>query len=77
MTQPAPTPAQVMEALLDGNNDLFVVDNIISSAKAFMHIVNTAEFDGDWKYTLFELEKSFLLYTRIWESVTTAAPTQV
>ncbi|MCX6318616.1 MAG: hypothetical protein NTW29_15085 [Bacteroidetes bacterium] len=74
MTSPNPTPKQVMDALLNGNNDLFVVDNIISSAKAIIHFVSTSDLDADWKYSLHELEQRFLLYARIWESTTTPPP---
>jgi hypothetical protein len=72
MTQP--TPAQVMDALLNGNNDLFVVDNLIATGKAIIHFVSTSDLDADWKYSLHELEQRFLLYARLWESTSTQAP---
>ncbi|MCX6319714.1 MAG: hypothetical protein NTW29_20715 [Bacteroidetes bacterium] len=62
-----PTPAQVKEALLNGNNDLFVVDNIIATSKAIIHFVSISDLDADWKYSLHELEQRFLLYARLWE----------
>ncbi|MCX6319647.1 MAG: hypothetical protein NTW29_20380 [Bacteroidetes bacterium] len=42
-----PTPKQVMEAMLDGNNDFFVVDNLISTGKAIIHFAYTSELDAE------------------------------
>ncbi|MCX6316869.1 MAG: hypothetical protein NTW29_06245 [Bacteroidetes bacterium] len=65
-----PTPAQVMEALLDGNEDLFIVDNLISTGKAIIYVAQRGKLDADGKYALFELEKRFLFYARMLEAIT-------
>ncbi|MCX6316268.1 MAG: hypothetical protein NTW29_03200 [Bacteroidetes bacterium] len=62
-----PTPQQVLQALLDGNEDLFIVDNIISTAKAILYVAQTGKLSTEGKYTLFELEKRLLFYVRLWE----------
>jgi hypothetical protein len=63
-----PTPAQVLEALLDGNEDLFLLDNLISTGNAIIRFIWLTDLDDDVKNAFFELEKRFRLYATLMDS---------
>ncbi|MCX6320112.1 MAG: hypothetical protein NTW29_22725 [Bacteroidetes bacterium] len=60
-----PTPEQVYKALLNGNDDLFLLDNLVSTGEAAFNLIHSTELDGDMKYVFFELEKRFQFYATL------------
>ncbi|MCX6318499.1 MAG: hypothetical protein NTW29_14500 [Bacteroidetes bacterium] len=65
---PNPTPERIREALLAGNNDLFLLDNLIATGNAIIHFIYLTPLDGPTKYAFFELEKRFRMYAELLES---------
>ncbi|MCX6316108.1 MAG: hypothetical protein NTW29_02370 [Bacteroidetes bacterium] len=62
-----PNPQRVYEALLNGNKDLFLLDNLISTGKAVFCFLRAADLDDEMKYAFFELEKRFHFYASLLE----------
>ncbi|MCX6318600.1 MAG: hypothetical protein NTW29_15005 [Bacteroidetes bacterium] len=59
------TPQQLLEALLDGNNDLLLLDNLIAAGEAAFHIIYNSTLDDDMKQVTFQVEKRFQLYATL------------
>lgn len=63
-----PTPAQVIDALLDDNEDLFLLDNLIATGEAVFTLIWLSEIDERLKQIFFQLEKRFNFYAKLVES---------
>jgi hypothetical protein len=63
-----PTPAQVIEALLYDNEDLFLLDNLIATGEALFSLIWLSEIDERVKQIAFQLEKRFNFYATLLES---------
>lgn len=60
-----PTPQQVYNALLNGNNDLLLIENLVSTGEAAFSFIRTTDLDDDVKYAFFELEKRFQFFAKL------------
>jgi hypothetical protein len=60
-----PTPEQVVKALLAGNKEFFLLDELIATGEAIFNLIRLADADSDLKYTAFQLEKRFTFYASL------------
>jgi hypothetical protein len=65
MAAKQPNLQQLLEALLDDNEDLLLLDNLISIGEATFLLVSHSGIKADLQCVFFQLEKRFRLYARL------------
>ncbi|MCX6319585.1 MAG: hypothetical protein NTW29_20070 [Bacteroidetes bacterium] len=65
MAAPKPTHQQLLEALLDGNDDLLLLDNLIDAGEAAFHVIYHSAMEDHLKLVSFQIEKRFKLYATL------------
>ncbi len=60
-----PNPAQIKQALLLNNEQLFALDELIATGEAVFNIIRFSELDPGIKDAFYQLEKQFTFYANL------------
>jgi hypothetical protein len=60
-----PNPAQIKQALLPNDEQLYALDELIATGEAVFNLIRFSELDQGIKHAFYQLEKQFMFYSNL------------